>query len=99
MTAICVIQVDGVEIARGPVSWTFGLFEHITDQPGHAGYDLNGIEKLLGRPYVPTPGQEVEFVSDEGVALASGSVPEPNHHQNATPWPLAEAIAAKAASA
>lgn len=99
MTAICVVQVDGLEIARGPVSWTHGLFEHITDQPGHAGYDLNGIEKLLGRPYVPTPGQEVGLVSDAGVPLASGSVPEPDHDQNAIPWPLAEAIAAKFGSA
>lgn len=99
MTAICLVQVDGVEIARGPVSWTHILFEHITDQPGRAGYDLNGIERLLGRPYVPIPGQQVKFLSVEGVVLISGAVLEPDHEQDATRWPLAEAIAAQAVSA
>lgn len=84
----CVIRVDGVELVSGPVSWTHDLFEHIASQPGAPGYDLAGIEKLIGRPFVPKPKQKVEFLSDAGRILISGIVPEPDRAKLEGYWPL-----------
>jgi len=88
---ICVIRVEGVELVSGPVEWTHDLFEHITSQPGTSGYDVKGIEKLLGRPFVPAPNQKVEFLSSVGVLLISGCVPEPDPRQVECYWPLPSA--------
>lgn len=85
---ICVIRVDGVELVRGPIEWSHDLFEHISSQPGASGYDLKGIEKLIGRPFVPLPNQAIEFLSSEGVWLIRGCVPEPDPSQVECYWPL-----------
>ena len=85
---ICVIQVNGVELVSGPVQWTHDLFEHITSQPGASGYDLRGIEKLIGCPFVPVPNQKVEFLSSVGEPLISGGVPEPDPTLVECYWPL-----------
>lgn len=85
---ICVIQVDGVELVSGTVEWSHDFFEHITSQAGASGYDLDGIEKLIGRPFVPAPNQKVEFLSSLGEVLISGSVPEPDPSQTKCYWPL-----------
>lgn len=85
---ICVIRVDGVELASGPVEWTHDLFEHITSQPGASGYDLKGIENLIGRPFVPAPSQKVEYLSSVGEPLISGCVPEPDSSHIECYWPI-----------
>ncbi len=87
----CTIRVDGVELVSGPAEWTHDLFEHITSQPGASGYDLKGIERLIGRPFVPAPSQKVEFLSFVGETLISGDVPEPEPTQVECYWPLPSA--------
>ncbi len=85
---ICIIRVDGEDLVRGDLEWTHDLFEHITCQPGSQGYDLEGIKRLIGRPFVPAPAQKVEFVSAEGRLLIRGSVPEADLNQKECHWPL-----------
>lgn len=87
---ICIIQVEGVELVSGPITWTHDLFQHITSQPGASGYDLKGIEKLLGHQFVPSPNQKIEFLSSAGRPLISGCVPEPDPSQVECYWPLGE---------
>ncbi|WP_420170758.1 hypothetical protein ACN99C_26750 (plasmid) [Pseudomonas alloputida] len=84
----CVIRVDGIELVRGSLKWTHDLFEHIASQPGAPGYDLAGIEKLLGRPFMPKPKQKVEYLDESGRLLISGIVPEPDPARPKGYWPL-----------
>lgn len=88
---VCAIQVDGVELVRGPINWTYDLFEHITGQPGTAGYDLPEIEKRIGRPFTPMPNQKVEYVNATGGLLISARVPKPDPSLPEYYWPLPKA--------
>jgi len=87
LDCVCKVYVDGVELCSGELAWSHNLFEHITSQPGAAGWDLCGIELLLGYPFAPAAGQKVSFVR-EGQVLIVGTVPEIESQQSDSYWPL-----------
>lgn len=80
------VKVDGIELYCGPITPGHDLFEHIANQPGPKGWDLQGIETIVGYSFSPRPGQRLELVDNREV-LVSAPVPEIDESQECY-WPL-----------